>query len=391
MLKQILTLGLAVALALTGCTRQKQETLQQEFSPEMIQATSSGKTFKNVFADAFLVGTAVSAEQIQENQAVQKLVAEQFSALTAENDMKWGELQPDKGPYNWEVADKIVAFAVKNNIHLTGHALLWHQQAPEWIFIDEQGEPASRELLLKRLQTHIHTIMTRYKGKVASWDVVNEALNEDGTMRESLWYKLIGPDYVEKAFEYAHQADPTARLYYNDYNMFKPEKRAGAVALIKRVKAAGNTVHGIGLQGHYGIGYPKDLSEIEDSIIAFSEIVDEVLITELDLSALPFPDEGNEGADVSLDMALNDEYNPYVDGLPADIEAQLNQQYVDLFRIFLKHKDKISRVTFWGVDDGQSWRNYWPMAGRTDYPLLIGRNLKLKSGAYKVFKLVDQY
>jgi len=394
MLRQMLIVGFVASLTLGGCSRTEPESTESNVSADNSQPAakvSSDVTFKGAFAGAFLVGAALNAEQVGDNKAIRALVSSQFNAMTAENEMKWGEIQPESGNYDWAASDQMVDFAVANGLHLTGHTLLWHQQAPEWVFVDENGEPASRDLLLKRLKHHIDTMMTRYKGKVPSWDVVNEALNEDGSMRESKWYKLIGPDYVQKAFEYAHQANPEARLYYNDYNLFKPEKRAGAVALVKRVIAAGAPVHGIGMQAHYSIGYPEDLKDVEDSIVAFSAVVDEVLITELDVSVLPFPDEKNQGADVSLDMELNEEYNPYSNGLPAEVEEKMNQQYLDLFRIFLKHKDAVSRVTFWGVEDGQSWRNYWPMSGRTDYPLLIGRDLKLKPGAYQLFELAKEY
>jgi len=238
------------------------------------------------------------------------------------------------------------------------------------------------------MEDHITTVVSRYRGRVPSWDVVNEALNEDGTMRESKWHTIIGEDYIELAFDFAHKADPDAKLYYNDYNLFKPEKRNGALALVQRIQAQGIPVHGIGMQGHYGLGYPNDLADIEASVVAFAQ-VGTVMITELDVSVLPFPEAGSEGADISIDMALNQRYNPYESGLPQAIERQFNDQYLALFQIFLKHADKISRVTFWGVSDTQTWRNDWPMKGRTDYPLMIDRNNQLKPVAYELFQWVD--
>lgn len=353
-----------------------------------VYAEAPAATFKSAFADDFLIGAAISERQIMSSEKTRAFVAEQFSALTAENAMKWESLQPQEGEFNWRVADKLVAFSQEHGIHLTGHTLLWHQQVPEWVFKDADGKPASRDLLLQRLRRHIHTVVGRYKGRVPSWDVANEALNEDGSMRESQWYQILGPDYLVHAFQFAHEADPEAKLYYNDYNLFKPEKRKGAVKLVRSIQQAGVPVHGIGMQGHYGLGYPEDLGQIEDSIVAFSEL-GEVMITELDVSVLPFPDEEQQGADTSLRAELSDKLNPYVDGLPEQELQKLNAHYLALFEIYLAHKDKISRVTFWGVDDGQSWRNNWPVPGRTDYPLLVDRNQSLKPVTAKLFALAQ--
>jgi|SRR5690554_605673 len=371
MIKRTLSAAVVAAALLAACTTAPDPTGKQA-------------SFKDAFADDFLVGAAINKKQIWGDAALKGFIAEQFNALTAENEMKWVRIQPQEGRYDWSTADKLVEFTQANNIHLTGHTLLWHQQTPDWVFEDEQGNPATRELLLARLKSHIFTVVGRYKGQVPSWDVVNEALNDDGTMRESKWYQQLGPDYLIKAFDYAHQADPQAKLYYNDYNLYLPQKRQGAIELVKQVQQAGIPVHGIGMQGHYGIGHPQNLTDIEDSIVAFSSL-GEVLVTELDVSVLPFPEEGSEGADLDLTVALSDEYNPYVDGLPKQQQSELNDQYLALFDIYLKHKDKISRVTFWGVDDAQSWRNNWPVPGRTDYPLLIDRNRELKPVTHTLF------
>jgi endo-1,4-beta-xylanase len=240
------------------------------------------------------------------------------------------------------------------------------------------------------MEEHINTVIGHFKGSVPSWDVVNEALNEDGSMRATKWQQIIGNDYVEKAFEFAHKADPQAKLYYNDYNLFKPEKRAGVVWLVKSLQDKGIPVHGIGMQGHYGLDHPEDLTQIENSILAYAELGD-VMVTELDMTVLPFPAKGDEGADTSINLELKAKYNPYTEGLPADIQAIQNQRYLDIFRIFLKHQEKISRVTFWGVNDAQSWRNGWPMQGRTDYPLMIDRNGDFKPVVFELFKLKDSF
>jgi endo-1,4-beta-xylanase len=205
----------------------------------------------------------------------------------------------------------------------------------------------------------------RYKGIIHSWDVVNEALNEDGTLRDSRWRSIIGDDYIQKAFEFAHDADPDALLYYNDFNMYKPAKRAGAIELVRRVRQSGLPVHGIGMQAHYSLDSPSNLDDVEDSILAFSSAQLDVLITELDVSVLPAPGEDN---------VYDKAFDPYTGGLPASVTREFEARYRDLMQIFLIHSDKISRVTFWGVHDAQSWKNNWPMRGRTDYPLLFDRD-----------------
>lgn len=348
-------------------------------------------SFRDEFAGRFLIGAALNIDQIMGREVgVLDFVARQFNALTAENEMKWERIHPEAGEYFWESSDALVEFCRKNDIFLTGHTLVWHQQTPDWVFEDRDGMPASRELLLKRMQEHINTVVGHFNGAVPSWDVVNEALNDDGTLRESKWQQIIGDDFVAKAFEYAHQADPDAKLYYNDYNLYMPAKRAGALRLVKSIQAKGIQVDGIGMQGHYGLVHPENLSDIEDSILAFAELGD-VMITELDLSVLPFPDEGIVGADLDVNMELKAKYNPYTEGLTDEVEQQQLQRYLDIFAIFLKHQDKISRVTFWGVDDGHSWKNGWPMQGRTDYPLMINRSMELKPAAYELFELKDSY
>lgn len=348
-------------------------------------------SFRQAFAGHFLIGTALSKSQILgEEDGLLDFVARQFSALTAENEMKWERIHPAEGVYYWETADRLVKFCRANDIFLTGHTLIWHQQTPDWVFEDADGRPASRELLLARMEAHINTVIGHFGGAVPSWDVVNEALNDDGSMRDTKWRRIIGDDYVAKAFEFAHRADPEARLYYNDYNLYQPDKRAGAVRLVKSIQDKGIPVHGIGMQGHYGLGHPADLSLIEDSIQAFAAL-GEVMITELDMTVLQFPDSGNEGADISIDLELNSKYNPYAGGLPADVQALQAQRYLDMFRIFLENQASITRVTFWGVNDAQSWRNDWPMKGRTDYPLMIDRNNAFKPMVYDLFRLAESY
>lgn len=254
--------------------------------------------------------------------------------------------------------------------------LVWHEQTPNWVFEDDSGNPASRELLLKRMKAHICALAGRYKDDIAGWDVVNEAFNEDGTMRASKWYTLIGEDFIEKAFMYAHQAAPNAKLYYNDYNMFKAPKTGGVLAMVKRIQAKGIRIDGIGMQAHYGIEPP--VAQLEQSFKKVAEAGLSIMITELDISVLKFPDSDNMGADISLHFALNDAYNPYANGISSSSYNKLAKSYIDLFTLFLAYQQFIDRVTLWGVSDNDTWRNNWPMKGRTDYPLLFDRQYQAK-------------
>ncbi len=351
-------------------------------------AEEATPALKDVFADDFRIGVALGEHQILGREpGVLGLVARQFNAVTAENVMKWAELQPVEGDYDWAAADAMVDFAADHEMRVTGHTLLWHQQTPDWVFEDADGNPVSREQLLERLENHIHAVVGRYKDRVRSWDVVNEAVNDDGSMRDTPWYRILGEDYVTEAFRIAAEADPTATLLYNDYSLFLPAKRNGVVRLMKKVQAAGVKVDGVGLQGHYGLGHPEDMQDLADSIAAFAGLGLKSSITELDIAVLPFPSPDHFGADLNVNMALNEQYNPYTEGLPADVAAQQAARYRQVFEVLLAHADDVERVTFWGVHDGHSWKNGWPMAGRTDYPLLFDRQLQPKAAFWSVVGL----
>lgn len=353
-------------------------------------AQDQSSSLKQAYSKHFSIGTALSATQIEGKEpGTLELVKQQFNAVTAENVMKWEIIEPIEGQFNFAAADAMIEYAEANNINVIGHVLLWHEQTPAWVFQDAKGQPASKELVLSRLKNHINAVMGRYKGRIQGWDAVNEALNEDGTLRQSNWYKALGQDYIATVFELAHQADPKAQLYYNDFNLFKPEKRAGVLKLVAALKAKNAPIYGIGEQGHYSLDYPK-LQEVEDSIVAFANSGLKVMITELDISVLPFPDPDNVGADISLNMKLKQEFNPYADGLPKAVSDQLTEKYLQFFELFLRHSDSIERVTLWGVNDNQTWRNNWPMKGRTDYPLLFDRKNQPKEVVPKLIKLAEK-
>jgi len=285
--------------------------------------------------------------------------------------MKWGPIHPNPGVYRFEDADATVAFGEKHEMKVIGHTLVWHSQTPKWVFESEPGKPKTRDELLALMKEHIFTVVGRYKGRIKGWDVVNEALEEDGSLRQSPWLKIIGPDYIAKAFQWAHEADPAAELHYNDYNLAIDAKRAGAIRLVKELQAQRIKIDVVGMQGHLKLDWPS--AEQEDkSIRELAALGVKIAITELDIDVLPQRN-NSTSADVNRREQAAADLNPYKDGLPKDLEAALAKRYADLFRVFLKHKDSLHRVTFWGVSNKESWLNNWPIRGRTAYPLLWDR------------------
>jgi endo-1,4-beta-xylanase len=334
-------------------------------------------TLKEAFKNDFLVGAALNESVFEgtDPRAV-ALVKAQFNAISPENCLKWESVHPKPDVFDFAAADRYVAFGEKNHMFIVGHNLIWHQQTPQWVFQDTKGNPVDRDTLLARMKHHIFTVVGRYKGKIGGWDVVNEALNEDGTLRRSNWEKIIGDDYLIKAYQFAHEADPNMQLYYNDYSLENPDKRAGAVALIKKLQANGIPIYAVGLQGHYKMDWPTT-QQLDETIKAFSALGVKVMITELDMDVLPAATQ-SQAAEVSMDIALQAKLNPYTNGLPDAVQQKLARRYADLFSVFIKDHEAITRVTFWGVTDAQSWLNNWPVRGRAAYPLLFGRDYQPK-------------
>jgi endo-1,4-beta-xylanase len=345
-------------------------------------------TLKDTFKGAFYAGVAVNSSQITGSDSEgDALIVQQFDSITPENVMKWAVIHPRPDAYDFSLADKYVEFGQQHHMFIVGHNLCWHSQTPGWVFKDDKGAPLTREALLQRLHDHIRTVVGRYKGKVQSWDVVNEALNEDGTMRQSQWYKIIGDDYVVKAFQYAHEADPAAQLNYNDYNMESPAKRKGAVELVKKLKAAGVPIAVVGSQAHLHL-LSGTAADEEAAIEELSATGVKVAITELDVDVLPSA--WGHTADVGVKVEEKPNMNPYPNGLPEDVQQKLTKRYADLFAVFWKHRDVVNRVTFWGTTDKTSWLNNWPVRGRTSYPLLFDREGKAKPAFYAVLKTAQK-
>lgn len=349
-------------------------------------------TLKDAYKGDFVIGAAINEAQITgEDQSGDALIVSQFNSISPENALKWVVVHPEPDKYDFDLADKYVAFGLEHHMFIHGHNLVWHSQVPQWVFQDDKGDLLSRDALLARLHDHILTVVGRYKGKIDSWDVVNEALNEDGTLRQSQWFKIIGPDYIEKAFEYAHEADPNAQLFYNDYNLTNEPKREGAVALIKKLQTEGIPIAGIGLQDHDHLIVPT-VEQEDATITAFADLGLKVAISELDVDVLPSREHAT--ADVSAanqqNAAQDKALNPYTDGLPDSVQKELALRYADLFRVYLKHRDAVERVTFWGVTDAGSWLNNFPVRGRTNYPLLFDREGKPKPAFDAVIRVASE-
>jgi endo-1,4-beta-xylanase len=350
------------------------------------RVASQGKSEKHTmlaqaFKKDFYIGAALSAAQIKEEDSkAAALIPKQFNSITAENVMKWMHIHPKRDSFDFALPDRFVAFGQKHGMNIIGHTLVWHSQLAPWV--NEIKTGAEME---KVLENHIRTIAGHYKGKVHGWDVVNEALNEDGTLRESIFLKTLGEDYIAKAFKIAAESDPGTELYYNDYNLCQPKKRAGCLQLIKNLQAKGIKIDGVGIQAHDGLTYPS-LEELEQSILDYAALGLKVMFTEMDMTVLPNPWD-LKGADVNQNYPGSPYMNPYPDGLPDSIEVKQAARYRDVFKVLLKHQDKIDRVTFWGVNDGHSWLNNWPIKGRTNYPLLFDREFKPKKAFYSVMEL----
>lgn len=348
---------------------------------KMYKNTTEKVSLQNTFQNDFFIGTALSQDQINEtNTEATNVITKEFNSITAENIMKSMYVQPTKGNYSFNLTDKFVNFGKKHNMFIHGHTLIWHSQLAPWI--KEIKDSVEMRAFMK---DHITKLLSRYKGTINSWDVVNEALNEDGTLRKSVFFNTIGKNYLIDAYKLAAKIDPKADLYYNDYSLCDSIKRKGAIELVKYLQLNGAKIDGVGEQGHWTLTNPS-LEQIEKTIIDFSNLGVKVAFTELDITVLPNPWD-LVGADVNQKFENDEKMNPYPNELPDSIQNQLAKRYEDIFKLFLKHKDKISRVTFWGVNDGQTWLNDWPIKGRRNYPLLFDRKFNPKKAYFNLISL----
>lgn len=375
MKRELLFLAFALTLSIAMCQPTPPTPQAQTVAP-----------LRDAFKDNFRIGAAISTGMLRgQEQEAEKLARKHFDSLTAENAMKPQSLQPREGEFTFEDADRLVQIAEEIGAEVVGHTLVWHAQTPQWFFQGADGQPVSREVALERMRTHIKTVVGRYKGRIREWDVVNEAINDGpGVLRETPWLRAIGEDYIAEAFRAAHEADPDAILVYNDYNIELDYKRPKAVELLKRLLAEGVPVHAVGIQSHWRMeGLPLD--QMEKAIQEFSALGLKVMVTELDLGVLP---SRYQGADISRTEGMTPEQeavmNPYIAGLPESVAKEQAEKYRQAFELFLKYEEAIGRVTFWGVHDGHSWLNNFPVRGRTEYALLFDRELQPKPAFFAV-------
>lgn len=357
-----LIIKLLCSICLSSCSKQ-------------ISTTAESSSLKSIFGNKFLIGVAINNKQILE-QDIRSIavIKEHFNAIVAENCMKCQTIHPEENRYDFTLADKFVKLGKENKMFITGHCLIWHSQLAPWFCVDKQGKNVSPDILKERMKKHIHTIVSRYKGCIKGWDVVNEAFLENGEWRKTKFYEILGEEYIPLAFQYAHEADPDAELYYNDYDMSFPGRRGAVVKLINSLKEKGIRIDAVGMQGHMGMNYPN-IKEFEKSILAFGASGVKVMITEWDMSALPTI---QQGANISDTVAYQKLLNPYPVSLPDSVSRMWNDRMRDFLNLFIKHANVISRVTAWGVSDKDSWKNDWPVKGRRDYPLLFTRNYQPK-------------
>ena len=336
------------------------------YSTTLVAQSTDEKGLKDYYKNFFPVGVAVSPQSIK-NKDQADFIISQFNSITPENAMKMGPIHPAEDRYNWRDADSIIAFAQAHGIKVRGHNLCWHEQTPYWLFKDAQGKQVTKEVLLQRLKDHITTVVNRYKGKIYAWDVVNEAIDDDRTkfLRNSLWYQICGEDFIAKAFEYAHEADPNAVLFYNDYNTERPEKRERVYQLLKKLVDAKVPINGVGLQAHWSIYEPSN-KDLETTIKKFSSLGLKIQFTELDISIYPW--EKNPRAKTPNDIDI---FTPELEKKQADM-------YADIFKMFRKYKKVITGVTFWNLSDKSTWLDGYPVRGRKNYPLLFDKDMKPK-------------
>ena len=353
-------------------------------------------SLKDAFADAFLMGCSINrAMAHEEDPATTALLTEHFNVLSPEGDLKPERIHPKPSIWTFENGDRYVRFAEEHKMPALGHTLVWHNQTPDWFWFREDGKTKSRKWILDNMDSYIKAVTTHFAGKVYAWDVINELLDEDGSYRTNKgWGKALDGDcdeLVKRAFRTAHEGDSTAELYYNDYNLWRPSKLAGAVRLVKMLQAEGIRIDGVGVQAHWGLNYP-DTAQIANTINTLHELGVKVMFTELDVDVLPLSKEGQMSGKIMSDPIFQREeffrwLNPYTDGLPEDIDRQLAERYAEIFQVLYAHRDKIDRVTFWGLHDGVSWKNNYPVPGRTNYPLLFDRKLQRKAAYKKVVEV----
>jgi endo-1,4-beta-xylanase len=368
MIRKLVSAG--VLLFLLSCNSSRQITS----TPGQVAAIDSTKGLKDFYRDYFPIGVAVSPGALKTDEA--GLVLQHFNSITPENAMKMGPIHPKENEFFWRDADSIAAFAQRNNLRMRGHTLVWHNQTPSWLFLGSDGNTVSKEILLQRIKDHIHAVVGRYKGKIYAWDVVNEAISDkrDEYLRPSKFMEIIGEEYIAKAFQWAHEADPNALLFYNDYNEISPVKREKIHRLIKSLKDAGVPIHGVGLQAHWAVNEPTR-GQLDSTLSRFADLGVKLHITELDISVYSKEHDARERQAADGDTRFTEER-----------EQRQLEVYKMSFELFRKYRNAISSVTFWNISDRNSWLDNFPVRGRKDYPLLFDKDLKPKKAYWEVVR-----
>lgn len=353
---------------------------------------------KDAFADDFLVGVAVAQNIITQNDTASiRLICEQFNAVSPESVLKPEYIHPAPDVWDFSQGDAYCQFAADHGLKALGHTLMWHNQTPDFFWLHPDGTVKCKEEMQATLEEYVEKTVTHFAGKVYAWDVVNEVVNEEqGYRHDKGWEKYYDgnlDDLVSLAFRTAQRCDPNAELYYNDYNMWRQTKVDGAVHIVKMLQEQGIRIDGVGIQAHWGLNYPS-IEDIETSIDRLYDLGVKVMITELDIDMLPFSKEGQMTGKALYDPALQRAefmryLNPYPEGLPAEVEQEVADRYEQIMRTIWRKRDKISRVTFWGLHDGVSWKNDYPIPNRTNYPLLFDRQLQKKPAFYQVVNIPE--
>lgn len=373
----ILKLPVLLLLSITVISGCRSNTENTDLKAENLQNENQEKGLKDYYSDYFTMGVAVSPRSIEGESA--ELIKREFNSITPENVMKMGPIHPEKDRFNWEPADAIAEFAKENGLKMRGHALVWHQQTGGWIFEAEDGGQVSKEELLRRMKTHIDSVVSRYSETIYAWDVVNEAIddNPDNFLRNSEWYEIAGEDFINKAFEYAREADPDVKIFYNDYNAIIPEKRDRIYKLLKMLVDRNVPIDGVGIQGHWSIFGPSE-EELREALDMYTSLGLEVQITELDVSIYPWEKEQRERRE-----GESDEFTP-------ELEQQQIEAYDMFFCVFRDYQDELTSVTFWNVADNYTWLDHYPVEGRKNYPLLFDENYERKKAYEKVVEFENQ-
>lgn len=372
------------------------------------QEADNAVSFAEAYADFWYTGVSVNQWEVAASDAgnvhdVTGMVSndqtsnwtkitQTFNWVVAENCMKCEVIHPEEDRYDFTLADEFVNKAKAANLKVLGHCLIWHSQCAPWFHFDAQGKPVTPEVLKARMKEHITTIMQHFKGRIDAWDVVNEAFEDDGSFRNSLFYQILGDEFIPLAFQYAHEADPDVELYYNDFSMNKASKVEAVCDFFRPLIQNGLPVSAIGMQGHIILedGADAIIQQYDHSIDCIAQLGVKAAFSELDLSVLPNP-YGFSGANISDKFAYRLEMDPFREGLTPDMEAQFDGFWLGFFSMLLTHHESIQRVNFWCLNDANSWRNDFPIRGRMDYATLFDRNSQPKPVIQKLIDLAAEY